>query len=147
MLVVRTDVLYTTQLFLNTLKNGQLFLKLLHACTLSDYDTYVTKEKCSPAAFERCHAFRCTCTLCAAALVKDQLDTHKEYDLEWADGRRSRQRSCFIFGAFTKKHPLAIGDHVLAVANEKSLTYLPGRIVRATNSRTTLQVDFCNGKT
>ena len=81
------------------------------------------------------------------ALVREQLDTHKEYRIEWADGALSTQRSCFIFGAFTKKHPLAVGDHVLAVANERSLTYLPGRIIKPTNSRTTLQVDFCNGKT
>lgn len=81
------------------------------------------------------------------ALVKEQLDTGKEYRIEWANGKTATQMSCFMFGAFTKKHPLAIGDHVLAVANQKSLTYLPGRIIKSTNKRTTLQVDFCNGTT
>ena len=76
--------------------------------------------------------------------MRRQLETGKEYELEWSDGSLSRQRSCFMFGAFTKRQPLAIGDHVLAVCNRKSMEYMPGVVMERGSDETHLRVKFCN---
>ncbi|XP_074651656.1 von Willebrand factor A domain-containing protein 3B-like [Tubulanus polymorphus] len=78
------------------------------------------------------------------ASVKERLDCGNEFVLVWADGSESEQSASCIFGPFTKRHPLTVGDKVLAVADEQTLTYLPGRI--STIAIDKLAIRFCNGK-
>ena len=67
----------------------------------------------------------------------------REYVIEWSDKKLQVQNSAMIFGAFTRRHRLAVGDHILAIANPVSLVYLPGLITG--NAGEKLIVKLCDG--
>ncbi|XP_064636642.1 von Willebrand factor A domain-containing protein 3B-like isoform X2 [Lineus longissimus] len=77
------------------------------------------------------------------ASVTERVGNGRQYVISWADGNLSVQTSAAIFGAFTKRRPLAIGDHVLAIADPVRLAYLPGTIRDISNKQ--LIVKFCDG--
>lgn len=65
------------------------------------------------------------------------------YKIEWADGSISEQHSQHIFGAFSRRQRMALGDYVLGMLNFSSLTYLPGEIVEVNGNK--LVVQFIDG--
>ncbi|XP_070554779.1 von Willebrand factor A domain-containing protein 3B-like [Ptychodera flava] len=77
--------------------------------------------------------------------VKERVGNGRQYIIEWADGKLQIQNSSCIFGAFTKRHRLALGDRVLAIADNQALVYLPGTITSVNGNR--LVVKYCNGDT
>ncbi|XP_021341552.1 uncharacterized protein LOC110442323 isoform X2 [Mizuhopecten yessoensis] len=77
------------------------------------------------------------------ASVKERVGNGREYMLEWCDGSVTRQKSINIFGTFTKHHPLAIGDHVLAMVDEHQHVYLPGWVAGIIGDK--INIKFCNG--
>lgn len=77
------------------------------------------------------------------ASVKERVGNGREYMLEWCDGSLSRQKSINIFGTFTKHHPLAIGDHVLAMVDTHQHVYLPGWVAGIVGNK--INIKFCNG--
>nr|XP_006818317.1 PREDICTED: von Willebrand factor A domain-containing protein 3B-like [Saccoglossus kowalevskii] len=76
--------------------------------------------------------------------VKERVGNGRQYIVEWADGSLQIQNSSCIFGAFTKRHRLALGDKVLAIINSQSLVYLPGVITSVNGNE--LVVKFCDGR-
>ncbi|CAH1267973.1 VWA3A [Branchiostoma lanceolatum] len=77
--------------------------------------------------------------------VKERVGNGRQYIVQWADETMQVQSSSCIFGAFTKRHALALGDRVLAVADPMALVYLPGWITGTNGQK--LVVKFCNGTT
>lgn len=75
--------------------------------------------------------------------VVERLKRGNFYNIEWADGHLSRQHSQHIFGAFSRRQRMALGDHVLAMNNFSSLTYLPGEIMEVNGNK--LVVQFVDG--
>ncbi len=80
--------------------------------------------------------------LVTSGAVKERVGTGREYEIEGSDGRRQRQASVHVFGAFTKRHPLAPGDHVLCAADPHHLHYLPGVVTAA--ARGQVSVSLCD---
>ncbi|CAH1777455.1 unnamed protein product [Owenia fusiformis] len=74
--------------------------------------------------------------------IREKIGNNRQYVIEWSDGSLSVQSATFIFGAITKRHPLAIGDRVLAIADESQLLYLPGWITDSDGEK--LTVKFAN---
>ncbi|PIK59277.1 putative von Willebrand factor A domain-containing protein 3B [Apostichopus japonicus] len=79
----------------------------------------------------------------ALGTVVERLKRGNFYNIEWADGHLSRQHSQHIFGAFSRRQRMALGDHVLAMNNFSSLTYLPGEIMEVNGNK--LVVQFVDG--
>lgn len=77
------------------------------------------------------------------ASVNARVGNGREYMLEWCDGTVMRQKSINIFGTFTKHHPLAIGDHVLAMVDTHQHVYLPGWVAGIISDK--INIKFCNG--
>ena len=75
--------------------------------------------------------------------MKDRVGNGREYVLEWCDGSLTQQKSINIFGTFTKHHPLAVNDHILAMADDKNHLYLPGWVAGIVGSK--INIKFCNG--
>ncbi|KAI0238962.1 hypothetical protein LSAT2_010272 [Lamellibrachia satsuma] len=76
-------------------------------------------------------------------LIRQRTGNGRQYEVEWADGTQSVQDSTFIFGPFTKCHPVSEGDRVLAIADQDNLVYLPGKIVSDGHHRSVIK--FCDG--
>ncbi len=89
-----------------------------------------------------------SCLLCfcfpPTGAVKERVGTGREYVIEGSDGKSQVCESLHIFGAFTRKHPLAAGDRVLTVADKHHIHYLPGWITAAQDGQ--VDVNLCNGK-
>ena len=76
-------------------------------------------------------------------VVQERLSSNRLYRIEWADGSGAQQSITCIFDPFTKRHPLSVGDSVLAIVDPVELVYLPGKI-KDTNGDL-LRVKFCDG--
>ena len=76
-------------------------------------------------------------------MIRQRIGNGRRYEVEWAAGSRSVQESTFIFGPFTKCHPVTEGDRVLAIADQETLVYLPGRII--SDGRGGSLIKFCDG--
>ncbi|KAK3738170.1 hypothetical protein QZH41_019678, partial [Actinostola sp. cb2023] len=76
--------------------------------------------------------------------VRERVGNGRQYIIEWADQSVQLQSTGYIFGAHTKRHPLSIGDRVLALADPATYVYVPGWITGSNGRR--LVVKFCNGK-
>ncbi len=73
--------------------------------------------------------------------VKERL-AGQEYIVEGSDARSQRVSGLHVFGAFTRRHPLRSGDHVMAPADQYHLHYLPGVVTSSHDGRIT--VKLCN---
>eukprot|EP00057_Strongylocentrotus_purpuratus_P015921 XP_011670395.1 PREDICTED: ATP-binding cassette sub-family A member 7-like [Strongylocentrotus purpuratus] len=65
------------------------------------------------------------------------------FELEWADERVSVQNSRHIFGSFTRRQKMALGDFVLAMISEALMSYLPAKVTGVSGNK--LTVEFCDG--
>ena len=63
--------------------------------------------------------------------------------IEWADDSVSYQNSRHIFGSFTRRQKMALGDYVLAMVSESTMSYLPGKVTGVQGRK--LTVEFCDG--
>ncbi|KAJ8028013.1 von Willebrand factor A domain-containing protein 3B [Holothuria leucospilota] len=79
----------------------------------------------------------------ALGTVVERINRGNFYKIEWADGSISEQHSQHIFGAFSRRQRMALGDYVLGMLNFSSLTYLPGEIVEVNGNK--LVVQFIDG--
>jgi hypothetical protein len=77
--------------------------------------------------------------------ITERVGTGRQYHIEWCDGARATQDSIHIFGVFTKQHPLAVGDRVLAVSDPRRLVYLPGWVTGKHDHGDKISVQFCSG--
>jgi len=78
-------------------------------------------------------------------VIRGRIGNGRQYEVEWGDGSRSVQESTFIFGPFTKCHAITQGERVLAVADQDSLVYLPGKVI--SDGQQQLVIKFCDGST
>lgn len=76
-------------------------------------------------------------------VIRERIGDGRQYVVERSDGELAIQVATCIFGAFTKRHQLTIGDNTLAFLDTKSLVYLPGTVTDTYQGK--LVVDFCNG--
>lgn len=81
--------------------------------------------------------------LLATGAVRERVGNGRQYSIEWSDGTMGMQSAPYIFGPFTKQHPLAVGDRVLAIVDSAELLYLPGIITNEKDGK--LSVKFCDG--
>ena len=77
--------------------------------------------------------------------VRERMGNGRQYIIESCDGPLHVQSHTCIFGAFTKRHPLAIGDRILAIVDPVQLMYLPGWIIGTNQGN--IVVKFCDGQT
>lgn len=75
--------------------------------------------------------------------MRERVGNGRQYVIEWSDGKLNVQSADRIFGVFTKRHPLGIGDRVLALAQPKYFIYLPGWVHAVTDGM--LDIKFCDG--
>ena len=75
--------------------------------------------------------------------MKERVGNGREYRVEGSDGKVQLQTSLHVFGAFTKRHPLAPGDRVLTMADRHQLHYLPGWVTESQGGEVT--VNLCDG--
>lgn len=75
--------------------------------------------------------------------MKSRIERSPMFELEWADERVSVQNSRHIFGSFTRRQKMALGDYVLAMISEALLTYLPAKVTGVSGNK--LTVEFCDG--
>lgn len=76
--------------------------------------------------------------------VRERVGNGRQYIIEWADQSVQLQSSGYMFGAHTKRRPLAIGDRVLALLDPALYVYSPGWVAGANGRR--LVIKFCNGR-
>ncbi|XP_071086987.1 von Willebrand factor A domain-containing protein 3B-like [Haliotis cracherodii] len=75
--------------------------------------------------------------------VIEKVPAKPKYRVEWCDGTSSMQSPVHMFGAFTRRHKLTLGERILALRDHEALTYLPGQITGIEGSN--LKVQFCDG--
>lgn len=75
--------------------------------------------------------------------VIEKVPAKPKYRVEWCDGTSSMQSPVHMFGAFTRRHKLTLGERILALRDHEALTYLPGLITGIEGSN--LKVQFCDG--
>ena len=76
--------------------------------------------------------------------IRERVGNGRQYVVEGSDGKLAVQNSCHIFGAFTRRHQITLGDRVLAVADPELLLYLPGW-VSSVRGAAEMDVNFCDG--
>ncbi|XP_030837027.1 von Willebrand factor A domain-containing protein 3B isoform X4 [Strongylocentrotus purpuratus] len=76
-------------------------------------------------------------------VVKSRIERSPMFELEWADERVSVQNSRHIFGSFTRRQKMALGDFVLAMISEALMSYLPAKVTGVSGNK--LTVEFCDG--
>ncbi|XP_041359288.1 uncharacterized protein LOC121375741 isoform X2 [Gigantopelta aegis] len=81
------------------------------------------------------------------ANVKEKDRVGQNYTIEWPDCSHSpeTQNPIHIFGAFTQHPPLKENGYVLAIANDKTMEYLPGQVTHIHKSTDSFDVAFCDG--
>ncbi|XP_041356704.1 von Willebrand factor A domain-containing protein 3B-like isoform X3 [Gigantopelta aegis] len=81
------------------------------------------------------------------ANIKEKDCVGQNYTIEWPDCSHSpkSQNPIHIFGAFTRHPPLKKNGYVLAIANDKTMEYLPGQVTHIHKSKDSFDVAFCDG--
>ena len=74
--------------------------------------------------------------------VRKRVGNGRQYMIEWSDGQLSIQNASCIFGAFNKRHSLALGDKVLSISEAVHLMYLPGSVTGTNGDK--LVIEFCD---
>lgn len=78
-----------------------------------------------------------------ATITQHLAEQPRVYTLEWANGNTAVQNSIHIFGSFTRRHPLAMHDYVLALTSKETWNFLPGKVIKGDQNH--LHVQFCDG--
>ncbi|XP_041462948.1 von Willebrand factor A domain-containing protein 3B-like isoform X3 [Lytechinus variegatus] len=76
-------------------------------------------------------------------VIKSRIQRSPMFEVEWADESVSLQNSRHIFGSFTRRQKMALGDYVLAMISEALMSYLPGKVTGVKGNK--LTVEFCDG--
>ncbi|XP_071510905.1 von Willebrand factor A domain-containing protein 3B-like [Diadema antillarum] len=76
-------------------------------------------------------------------VIKSRVERSPMFVVEWADESVAVQNSRHIFGSFTRRQKMALGDYILAMVGESTMSYLPGKVTGVSGNK--LTVEFCDG--